>query len=61
MLTVALDVSCCGEVGMGILTIIITFQVEVDLGRGEIRAVPSFSGCIGFWVEPLSSRKDLSL
>lgn len=61
MLTVALDVSCCGEVGMGILTIIIIFQVEVDLGCREIRAVPSFSGCIGLWVELLASRKNLSL
>lgn len=32
MLTIAIDVLCCGEVGMGILAITITFQAEVDLG-----------------------------
>lgn len=32
MLTIAIDVLCCGEVGMGILTITITFQAAVDLG-----------------------------
>lgn len=47
MLTVAIDALYCGEAGVGILIVIIAFQAVVDLGCREVRAIPSYSSCIG--------------